>query len=251
MPAFRQQLAMAADFGDAPAVEHDDAAGLFDRRQAVRDHQRRASLHQRLERRLHVALRFGIERRSRLVQYQHRRILEQRARDRQPLALAARQLDAVLAHQRIESLRHLADEFHRVRGFGRGDDVRLAGVAHHAVRDIGRDAVVEEHDVLAHQRDVGAQAGERQRLQIVAVEQYAPAGRAVKTRHQIGERALAAAGCADQRHGFIGIDGERDRIKRQRMPALPYEKLTLSKRISPRARAIVPSARGRSRRPDR
>ena len=64
--------------------------------------------HQRLERRLHLTLGLRIERRGRLVEHQHRRILEQRARDRQPLALAAGELNAVFADQRRETLRHLA-----------------------------------------------------------------------------------------------------------------------------------------------
>ncbi len=193
---------MAANLGDLPAVEHDDAVGSLDRRQPVRDHHGRASLHQGLERCLHVALGFRIERRRCFVEDQHRRVLEQRARDRQPLPLAAGEAHAIFADQGVEPVGHCADKFHRVRGLGRLHDVRFAGVAHHAVGDIGRDAVVEQHDVLAHERDVRAQARERERLEIVAIEQYAPAGRPVEARHQVGERGLAAAGGADQRDGF-------------------------------------------------
>ena len=66
----------------------------------------RAALHQRLQRGLHLPLGFGVERRGRLVEDQDRRVLEQRARDRQALALAAGQAHAVLADQGVEALRH-------------------------------------------------------------------------------------------------------------------------------------------------
>ena len=48
-------------------------------------------------------LRLAVEARGRLVQDQDRRIGQEGARDRHPLALAARQLDAALADQRARS----------------------------------------------------------------------------------------------------------------------------------------------------
>ena len=50
MPAARDQLAMRALLDDAARVEHDDAVGVFDRRQPVRDDQRRAVAHEALQR---------------------------------------------------------------------------------------------------------------------------------------------------------------------------------------------------------
>ena len=44
------------------------------------------------------------------------------------------------------------------------------------VGDVGRDGVVEEHHVLGHERDLPAQALERERLELVAVEGDAPVG---------------------------------------------------------------------------
>jgi hypothetical protein len=79
------------------------------------DHDRGAAAHQRVERGLDLALRFGIERRGRLVEDQQRRVLEERARDGDPLALPARHARAVLADHRVEALRHRADEVERVR----------------------------------------------------------------------------------------------------------------------------------------
>ena len=62
-------------------VEHDDAVGALDRRQAMRDHDRRASLDERLQRRLDMALGFRVERRGRRVGRGDGRGRQQRARD--------------------------------------------------------------------------------------------------------------------------------------------------------------------------
>ena len=73
--------------------------------QPVRDHQRGAVLAQLGDRFLHMPLGFGIERCGRLVEQDDRRILDQRARDRDALALAAGELQAVLADRRVVAVR--------------------------------------------------------------------------------------------------------------------------------------------------
>ena len=57
--------------------------------------------HRRCDRILHQPLGFGIERRGRLVEQDDRRVLDQRARDRDALALPARELQPVLADRRV------------------------------------------------------------------------------------------------------------------------------------------------------
>ena len=105
---------MRALFDDASAVEHDDTIGGFDGRQAVRDDDGGPSFHQRVERGLHVALRFGVERRRRFVEDQDGRILQQRSRDRNPLPLTAGQSHAVGADERVEPLRQRVNELERM-----------------------------------------------------------------------------------------------------------------------------------------
>ena len=88
-----------------PLVEHQDAVAGQHGREPVRDHQRGAALHQPLERRLHQRLALGVERRGRLVEQQERRVAQDRARDRDALALAAGQRHAALADRRVVALR--------------------------------------------------------------------------------------------------------------------------------------------------
>ena len=66
-----------------------------------------------------------------------------------------------------------ADELERVRRLGRALDRLARRVRHRAVGDVGGDRVVEQHDLLAHQRDLPPQVGEADRREVLAVEQHA------------------------------------------------------------------------------
>ncbi len=67
---------MIALLHDAPVLEHDDAVRVADRREAVRDDERRPTAHQPLERFFDEVLALGVERARRLVEDQDARVLE-------------------------------------------------------------------------------------------------------------------------------------------------------------------------------
>src|SRR5580765_6257268 len=113
--AVREQLGVAALLDHAAALEGDDAVGALDRREPVRDHEAGAALHQRLERLLHQALGFRVECRGGLVEDEDRRVLVDRARDREALALAAGELGAVVPDQGVGAERQAVDESAEVR----------------------------------------------------------------------------------------------------------------------------------------
>ena len=96
---------MAALFDDAPLVEDENTVGADHARQAMRQDQGRAPGRQAVDRLLDHRLVFGIDRGQRLVEDQDRRIAQQGAGDRQPLALTAGQHDAALADHRLVALR--------------------------------------------------------------------------------------------------------------------------------------------------
>ena len=136
-----------------PAVEHQDAVGADHARQAMGDDQRGPAHHQAVERRLDERLALRVHRRQRLVQHEDGRVAQERARDRDALALAAGQPDRALAHARGVALRQAADELVRV-GRPRGRlQLGLRGVGL-AEAEVLLDGAVEEVGVLAHHRDV-------------------------------------------------------------------------------------------------
>ena len=101
---------VGAFFDRLPAIDHQDAAGIDNRRKPVRDHKRRASAHDALQRRLHQFLAFLVERAGRLVEEEDRRIFKDRPRDCEALALAARQHDAAFAEHGMVAFGKLLDE---------------------------------------------------------------------------------------------------------------------------------------------
>ena len=107
-----------------PRSMHDQPVGLAQRRQPVGDGDRGAALHQVVERLLDLLLGLGVDRRGGLVEDQDARVDQQRARDRDALALAAGQRLAALADQRVVAVRQAQDEVVRMRGARRRDDLR-------------------------------------------------------------------------------------------------------------------------------
>ena len=79
-------------------------------REPVRDHQAGSPAHHHLEAPFGWRLRSRVQRAGRFVQDQDARILEQDARDREALTLAARELVAALADHRLVAGRQRGDE---------------------------------------------------------------------------------------------------------------------------------------------
>src|SRR6185437_1137647 len=97
----RQELAMPPALDDAAAVDDANFIGLRDGRQPMGDDDCRAPLAQRAQRPLDRLLGFGIERRSRFVQKDDRRVLEESSGDGDALTLSAGELHAMLAAGRV------------------------------------------------------------------------------------------------------------------------------------------------------
>ena len=96
-----EQAVVGAALGDLAVVEDDDLVGVPDGRQAVRDRDRGAARARGVDGLLDRLLGLRVERARGLVEDEDRGVLEQRARDRDALALAAGQLDAALADQGV------------------------------------------------------------------------------------------------------------------------------------------------------
>ena len=143
---------MRALLDDPAALENDQPVHPPDRREPVRDDDGRPPRQQRPERVLNERLALRVERAGRLVQDEDRRVLQDRARDRHALALAARELDAALADERLVAGRQRLDELRRVG--------ELRGALHFGVGRVGPsdtdvigDAPVEHRRVLRHVAD--------------------------------------------------------------------------------------------------
>src|SRR5215471_5387017 len=134
----------------------------------------------------------------RLVEDEHGRVGKQGAGDNESLALAARELAAFLADERVEAVRET------------GDEVPEASAAEH-VLDLGVARVRSgETDVLANRgrEEMGVLTGDSDRTadvllsvlaQISAAEHHAPSLGVEEPEKQVRDRRLAGAARADQR----------------------------------------------------
>ena len=171
----------------------------------MRDHERGAIAHGRLQRRLNHAFAFSVERTRGLIEQQQRRIFQHGAGNRNALALPPAQAHAALAQERAITFRQGADEFIGERRFGSGPDFVLAGLGL-AVANVFECAAGEDHRVLRHQADALAQIMQSHVARGHAVQHDLSRSRIVKAQQQLKHGAFArAAGphdgdCLARRH---------------------------------------------------
>src|SRR4029077_5523298 len=108
--AARDQLRTAAVLNDVAMLEYDDVIDIVNRGEPMRRDQRRTATHQFLDRFHDRGFCRRIERRGWLIEKQHRRILQKRARDAEALALTNAKMSTTLAHCTLVAVGHLTNE---------------------------------------------------------------------------------------------------------------------------------------------
>ena len=125
--AAAQQVVMPAALDDLAGLDHQDRVGVHDGVQAMGDDDGGAVLAEMLDRLLHLLFGLRIERRGGLVEQDDRRVLDQRPRHRDALALAAGELRAMLADRGVVAERKAHDELMRAGGLRGLDDLGVGG----------------------------------------------------------------------------------------------------------------------------
>src|SRR4051812_15597898 len=168
--AGRQQLLVRALLDDPAVLEHDDLAGALDRGQPVRDHDRGAAGQQAPQAVLDPALGVHVDVRGGLVQDQDPRVGDERAGERDELALPGRELHAALADRRVVALGEARDELVRPNRVRRRRDVlgRRVGAPE---RDVLADRAAEQERLLRHDAHLRAQRGGSHVAQVVPVDE--------------------------------------------------------------------------------
>src|SRR5262245_15096147 len=126
--ALRQQFFVPSLGGDPSAIEHENAVRVANRRQAVRDDDCRSAGAQTPQRAEDNLLGDRVERRGRFVEDENRSVLDDGARDAQPLALAPREAAAGFGDFGIVAIRQPRDELVGVRRPRRGLDLLVGRV---------------------------------------------------------------------------------------------------------------------------
>ncbi|KAH0427646.1 hypothetical protein KCU90_g7146, partial [Aureobasidium melanogenum] len=209
----QQKLGVPPLRDDAALFQHDNAVSLLHGRETVRDDQRGAVLRGIVESLLDQPLAGGIERAGCFVEQQDGRILQDRACDRNALALSTRQSHATLAEKSIVALRQFFDETGRGGHIGSPLHLRQGGIRR-AVTDVVEHAPRKDHRFLQHHADFFAQFDERHVTRRDAVDQNAAGLRIVKAQQQLKQRRLAGPGRPDQRDVLTRTNIERQCGKR-------------------------------------
>jgi hypothetical protein len=108
--AVLDQVRRRAVLDHLAVLDNDDAVELTQRGEPVRDGYDGTAGHQPGQCLANGLLGLGVQRRCRLVEQQDRRVLQERAGDRNPLALSTGQAQAAITDDRIQPLRQIFDE---------------------------------------------------------------------------------------------------------------------------------------------
>ena len=140
---------MAADIDHLAVVDDHDPVGFLHSRQPVGDHQGGALVHHPVERLLDRQLTLGVEGAGRLVEQQHARVAQQRARHGDALALAAGQPHASGAEIGVEALRQGLDESECRSGGGGAAELSVRCIRPAVANELrGALAIVPQEPVL-------------------------------------------------------------------------------------------------------
>ena len=203
---------MGADAHHRAVVDHDDLVDRRDRRNPLRDDDYRRRGRDLPQSGAHVGVGVDVERRERVVEQVDRGSADHRPGDRQPLPLAAGEVDAALGHAHVQTVGVGGDE--RV---GRRDAERLphlvVGRVGLAVAQVLGDRAREEEAALGHQPDRRPQRIDVVVANVDAVHGDRARGDVEQPADQRDERRLART--RRPHHGIGGAwpGGERNALQ--------------------------------------
>ena len=191
-----QQLVMRAELDDAAADQHRNLVRVTHRRDAVRDEERGATLHDALQLAQDLLLGVGVDAGKSVIQDQDPGITDDRAGNGRALFLSAGESDAALADHGRKTGRELLKFAPDVRRLRRLEHLCFAGLRS-TKRNILANRLAEEKRLLGNEADVRAQQLERIIADRAAVNQNRSRGCIVKPRDQIDQGRFSGAGRAD------------------------------------------------------
>src|SRR5216684_5735238 len=206
------QIVVGAVLDQAAALDGDDAIGKPQRGEPMGNDKHRSTAGDLRHVLLNDPLALIIESARRLVEDEDARVGNQRTGDGDALPLAAGQAAAALAHDRVVAFGQFEDEVVGARKLCRGDDTlgRQRGIGQ---RDVVPDRAVEQHVFLKHDADLAAQPGRIDLREIDAIDQHAAALGDIEALGELGERALARPGRADDAEQLARRNGQADVVQ--------------------------------------
>ena len=188
---------MRAVGDDHAPLQHDETIHIHDGAQSMRDRDHALADHGFAHGLLDEVLAVAVEGARGFIEQQDGRVAKDRPGDGDSLPLAAGELDATLADQRVIAVLELRYELVRVRPVRSPDDL-LGRRPRPAVADVLEEAPVEEARVLRNEGERTAQARLRHVADILPVDADRAGRHVVHPHQQPHESGLARAARADE-----------------------------------------------------
>src|SRR5690349_8578852 len=163
----------------------------------MRNDNRGFALHQAVQGFKNKFLRRGIQAHSWFVQDKDRRIANDGAGNRNPLSLPSGERNSPLADHSVVTLRHLLDEFLRVRKLRGPADFGTGGIRL-PIGDVAPNGPVEQNRFLQDQTDLVAKRFLSEIPDVLIVDSNGPRGWVIETWDEPHDRTLARASGAHQ-----------------------------------------------------
>src|SRR6266545_2864704 len=173
-------------------------------RELMRNDESCLSLRQPAQGGMNVGFRLGVQRGSRLVQNQNRRVTDYGAGDVQALLLATGKILAAFGNDGIVPLRHLHNEIVRLGQPGGLNDF-VPGCSDLPEGNVFADAFVEQSRLLHDRRQLAAKRFKREFADVTAVDQNLPFLGIVKTKDQADESRFACAAMTNESDRLSGL----------------------------------------------
>ena len=205
---------MRAELDDGAVLEHADLVGLAHGREAVGDQDRGAAARRLEDAPEDLRLAAHVELRRRLVEQHDPGTGAHGAQcpgEGDPLPLTPRQVGAARV-----ALRQDGVEVGEVVGTGTGQRSGDVVVGAAPGGDVLAERQLEADEVLEHRRHALTPAGEVEPAQVDAVDLDGAADRVVEPAQQLGQRRLAGAVLADDRHRPSGGDRQVEPVENER-----------------------------------
>ena len=213
-----EQFLVRADADHLAVLEHDDAVGVGDGRDALGDDDLGHVGQLPPQRLPQPGVGRQVERRERVVEDEDVGLVHDRPRDREPLALAARDVRAALRDARVELALHLLDEVAALRDLERLPEL-VVGRLLAPEAQVRRDGAGEQERTLRHEADALPEVVEVGLAHVDAADLDRAAGHVEQARDERDERRLARAGRADDRDGLAASRPEGDAREHRRLGA--------------------------------
>ncbi len=206
---FLDQIVVVATLDDPALFEDHDRVRVLDRRQTMRDDEHRTARHQLVHPFLNDPFGTGIDRRSRFIEDEDRRIGNRGPRDRKQLTLSLGKRFARTRNVSIVAVLEMADKFIGIGQLGCRDTF-LVGRVQLAKPDIVHDRSREQVRVLKNDTKTSAKIRLFDQFDIDPVVRDRAFLDLVKTVDQIRDGCLACAGRAHERDLLSWLGKQRN-----------------------------------------